>query len=244
MIKSSFISEYYRLSRNILYSIIFIFPIYIIHQAINLYFELFTNIVIIKSAEKSFRSIFDVFGIYNFLAYFIFSTLLVLSIIIYNFSLFKDQLIQFKILFIMIIESALWALVLLLFLSCELLLSIIGVSIDNVLYKLNICFGAGFWEELLFRLFLISFIILIFNKMFRIDLFITVIIAILISSVIFSLFHFEAFEINSIYNPLFLKRFLGGVFLGTLYIVRGLGISIYCHIFYDIIIFFDLASFM
>ncbi len=30
MIKSSFISEYYRLSRNILYSIIFIFPIYII----------------------------------------------------------------------------------------------------------------------------------------------------------------------------------------------------------------------
>ena len=61
-------------------------------------------------------------------------------------------------------------------------------------------------------------------------------IAILFSAVLFSLFHYlgpfgDIFTYKSFYI-----RALAGIFLGSLYLFRGLGITVYTHIFYDIII--------
>ena len=65
---------------------------------------------------------------------------------------------------------------------------------------------------------------------------ISALIAIFISAILFSLFHYlgpfgDIFTYKSFY-----LRTLAGVFLGALYLFRGLGITVYTHIFYDMAI--------
>ena len=60
--------------------------------------------------------------------------------------------------------------------------------------------------------------------------------AIIFSAVIFSLFHYLGpFGDNFSYKSFYLRT-LAGIFLGSLYIFRGFGITVYTHIFYDMFI--------
>ena len=64
----------------------------------------------------------------------------------------------------------------------------------------------------------------------------SVIIAVIFSAVIFSLFHYLGpFGDNFAYKSFYLRT-LAGIFLGSLYMFRGFGITVYTHIFYDMFI--------
>ena len=57
--------------------------------------------------------------------------------------------------------------------------------------------------------------------------------SIIISSILFSSFHYigsmgDVFQLNT-----FIIRFIGGIFLGLIYFYRGLGISVITHFIYD-----------
>ena len=57
-----------------------------------------------------------------------------------------------------------------------------------------------------------------------------------IIAVIFSLFHYLGpFGDNFAYKSFYLRT-LAGIFLGSLYMFRGFGITVYTHIFYDMFI--------
>ena len=101
--------------------------------------------------------------------------------------------------------------------------------------------GAGIYEELIFRLFLISLSMIFFETVLGIHRTKAVIISVIISSVLFSLHHHFIFldgqfakkEIFTMTR--FAFRTIAGIFFAVLYAVRGFGIAAGTHAFYDII---------
>lgn len=95
--------------------------------------------------------------------------------------------------------------------------------------------GAGVYEEMVFRLILVSLFIWLLTKVVGMNRSLGAFFAVAISSVLFSLGHYlsffnEPFELSS-----FLFRFAAGMVFGFLFMVRGFGISVYTHAFYNIL---------
>jgi hypothetical protein len=101
--------------------------------------------------------------------------------------------------------------------------------------------GAGIYEELIFRLVLISISMTFFELILGMPKLNSIIASVIISSVLFSLHHhfvflngqFENAEIFRIMP--FAFRTIAGVFFAIIFAVRGFGIAAGTHAFYDII---------
>ena len=106
---------------------------------------------------------------------------------------------------------------------------------DNYLLSFYFCVGAAIWEEILFRLLLINFIILILQYI-NISNFFSILISIVISSILFSSFHYIGSLSDTFTMYTFLYRFLGGLYLSILYYYRGIGISMMSHFIYDFLL--------
>jgi len=99
---------------------------------------------------------------------------------------------------------------------------------DLVLY----C-GAGVYEELVFRAFLLSLLIAAFNLVFHKKK-IAVISAVLLGALIFSAFHYVGPSGDSFSLGSFFQRTLGGIYFSTLFVTRGFGVTAASHALYDI----------
>jgi len=102
---------------------------------------------------------------------------------------------------------------------------------DLVLY----C-GAGIYEELVFRAFLLGILILFFRHVLHLKRNTAAISAAITGALLFSAFHYigtagDIFSIGS-----FFQRALGGLYFSILYVTRGFGITAACHAFYDILV--------
>ena len=101
--------------------------------------------------------------------------------------------------------------------------------------------GAGIYEELIFRLLLISLSMVFLETVLGIHRTKAVIISVIVSSVLFSLHHHFIFldgqfakkEIFTMTR--FAFRTIAGIFFAIIYAVRGFGIAAGTHAFYDII---------
>jgi len=111
----------------------------------------------------------------------------------------------------------------------------------NIAMDLLTGIGAGIYEELVFRLILISLSILFFETVLGISRFKAVAVSVIISSVLFSLHHHFVFlngqfaraEIFTMTR--FAFRTIAGVFFAVIFAARGFGIAAGTHAFYDII---------
>lgn len=92
--------------------------------------------------------------------------------------------------------------------------------------------AAGIYEEFLFRLFLVGTLLILFRSLLPAKIGIQVILAVLISALLFSLFHYPAIEY--VYWNSFVFRIVAGFILGLLYVYRGLGVAVYTHALYDL----------
>ncbi len=103
--------------------------------------------------------------------------------------------------------------------------------------KMTLGLGAGIYEELLFRFLLVSALAFILQKILKTKPIYHNTLAILLAAVVFSLYHYwnntEVLTTDS-----FLFRFYAGCILGALYILRGIGVSVYTHSFYDLLLLF------
>ncbi len=140
----------------------------------------------------------------------------------------------------MLIEASVYAFVLALIISMTVssLLQIAApdtVASLSKLEQLALSLGAGLYEELFFRVILVSlllFLLKIFieKKMLRYGL------AMFIAAFLFSLVHYvgelgDPFMLGS-----FLFRFLFGLALNAIYILRGFGMAAWTHAIYDIMV--------
>lgn len=98
--------------------------------------------------------------------------------------------------------------------------------------------GAGFHEELVFRVGLFGGGALALERFAKLSSTRAALIAALVSSLLFSLVHYvgslgDAFSISS-----FLFRFFMGLAFAALYRFRGLAVAVYTHTIYDLLVFF------
>ncbi len=103
---------------------------------------------------------------------------------------------------------------------------------DFVLY----C-GAGVYEELVFRVFLLGLLLLIFTKFFHMESAYAAAWSALTGAIIFSAFHHiggERFAMG-----VFLQRVLAGIYFSAIYFTRSFGVAAASHALYDIIVGLD-----
>lgn len=230
------LNSYSSTSKSNLYSLILISPMFFLYEFLGYIKNYGSDVLIRNGADVIFRNFFLLFGnladiIYHFVLF------LIILYVFYNsrFQINNDK-INLIYLFGMCLESILWSFFLVAILKGVGLLFLAIPIRNNILEQLYLSIGAGIWEEFIFRFFLMNIIIFVLKYLLNHSKFSSFIISIVLSSILFSLFHYlgeygDLFEWKS-----FLYRFGGGLFLSILYLFRGIGISVYTHIFYDFIV--------
>lgn len=96
----------------------------------------------------------------------------------------------------------------------------------------TLAIGAGLYEELVFRLFLLTFIHLVATEYLKLSPTLSFALAIGISSALFAAYHFS--PANPFTWAAFGFYFAAGLYLGMLFVLRGFGIVAMTHAFYDL----------
>ena len=99
---------------------------------------------------------------------------------------------------------------------------------------LILCLGAGIYEELVFRLILITVLTLLVKDLLKFPKAIVVPLVVLLSAVVFSGYHYLGSE-PFIWRS-FAFRVLAGIYFGLLFLTRGFGVTAATHAAYDIFI--------
>lgn len=95
--------------------------------------------------------------------------------------------------------------------------------------------GAGVYEEIVFRLLLLSTLYFIFTNLLKIKKPIGVTISIILGAVVFTSIHYVGTLSDNFTYTNFMFRLLSGLVLSTIFMLRGLGIAVYTHSIYDVL---------
>ena len=135
----------------------------------------------------------------------------------------------------MMFESLFWSGILFLFMS-NIYLFLMNPNGQYLIQQITLAIGAGIYEEFLFRVILISVIASLFSLIFKWNKKTNYILGMFMSAGIFSVFHFIGDYGDYFSFRIFMVRFLAGIFLGMLFILRGFGITAWSHSIYDLIV--------
>lgn len=92
--------------------------------------------------------------------------------------------------------------------------------------------GAGIYEELVFRLMAIALLHFLLVDLIKLDNLTGSVIAIVCAAVLFAAYHFNS--VAEVTPVRFLFFTLAGIYLGGIFALRGFGIVVAVHMFYDI----------
>lgn len=104
---------------------------------------------------------------------------------------------------------------------------------DNLLLSV----GAGLYEELVFRLIIISVVMMLLKDVFRVREVWGVATAVVLSSLLFAAHHYQPIGADAWSLPEFIFRTAAGAYLAAVFVVRGFGLAVGCHVIYDVIAF-------
>ena len=104
---------------------------------------------------------------------------------------------------------------------------------NDVLQNIALSLGAGFFEEIIFRVLLLNFLFFISKFFFKSNV-VTVVFSVLVSSLLFSISHYVGSMADSWQLYSFMFRWIAGMLFTLLYFIRGFSITAYTHALYDI----------
>lgn len=104
--------------------------------------------------------------------------------------------------------------------------------------KLVMAAGAGFHEEVVFRVALLSGGRELLMRLWRMAPAPALVLSLLASSLLFALAHHVGAGADPIEMSAFLFRGLAGLFLAGVYLLRGFAVVVYTHALYDVLVFF------
>jgi hypothetical protein len=218
-------------------------PLFLAYELLILISQPEASQIVRISVDSWFKSIFSLFGV---------NTVSITLLVVAFFGIFilykeREQLrrLRFKFFPLMIGESVIYAslvtLVATFFISMVFAISTNDpISSLSGLQKFALSLGAGLYEELFFRVILVSLLILVFRKVFNNKNWAATTAAIVLSALLFSMVHYvgsmgDAFTLSS-----FTYRFVFGLMLNGIYVWRGFGIAAWTHAIYDLMVLFIL----
>ena len=227
--------DYWRETTSPLYSLFFTLPLFLIYE-IGLISISSNDIILMRNgADALMRQVFATLGINGIYWMGLLFFIGFITVYIFQRKYWTDTIIKGNFLFLMLLESFIWSLLLYLFMSNVhyLLMSPKG---SILVQQVILAVGAGLYEEMLFRVLLISGIASILGFIFQWGHSMRRWTGMIIAAGIFSAFHFIGEYGDYFTFNIFLVRFFAGIVLGVLYFYRGFGITSWAHSIYDLMI--------
>ena len=109
-------------------------------------------------------------------------------------------------------------------------------SQEGLATRLMLSLGAGLYEELLFRVLLVSGLLLLARRFMGWGPTLANVFAVTVGALIFSAFHYIGPYGDPLRLDSFVFRAIAGVAFSALYVVRGFGITAWTHALYDILV--------
>ena len=228
-------NSYWLSTRSPLYSFLFTVPLFLIYE-IGIFLTSSDDMFVLRNgADALMRQILATFGITGlYWVGLIFFIGFIIAFILQR-KYWEETQIHSDYFLLMMVESVGWS-VLIYFLMTNVYLLLMNPTGSMLVQQVTLAVGAGIYEEFLFRVLLIAGISVILGFIFQWSDKTRNWAAMVIAAGIFSSFHFigeygDFFSFN-----IFMIRFLAGIALGTLYFVRGFGITAWSHAIYDLIV--------
>jgi membrane protease YdiL (CAAX protease family) len=209
-------------------SLVLIAPLLVLYEAGVLWLGAQKN-----GADVFMRSVLELLG---FSQHFLLPILTVCLLLAWHYLIREPWRLSKSVIPAMAVESLLLGVVLrfLLMLQLAVLPMNLGQRICNVFQTSIAYLGAGIYEELLFRLILLSFVAWIF-RFSGAKPWASMATAVVVTSLLFAFAHHVGPYGEFFVASRFLFRFLASVFFSVLFIYRGFGIAAASHAAYDIL---------
>ncbi|HSC58994.1 MAG TPA: CPBP family glutamic-type intramembrane protease [Gemmatimonadales bacterium] len=114
------------------------------------------------------------------------------------------------------------------------ILAIQGAAAFDVPTQMMVSLGAGIYEELLFRVLIVSGLVALARRAFGWSPWRSNAFAVVVGAVVFSAFHYIGPYGDPLQLPSFVFRTVAGLLFSGLYVLRGYGITAWTHSLYDI----------
>ncbi|HVP12603.1 MAG TPA: CPBP family glutamic-type intramembrane protease [Phycisphaerae bacterium] len=106
-------------------------------------------------------------------------------------------------------------------------------AFDNLLLSV----GAGIYEELVFRLIIVTLLTVLLIDIGGLKQTPGIALTVILSSLMFAAHHYAPVGADGWSSSEFAFRAAAGAYLAAVFVVRGFGLAVGCHVFYDIIAF-------
>jgi membrane protease YdiL (CAAX protease family) len=233
------VKQYFEDTKTLLYSFLFSLPLFLIYEGLIIISQPSADQIVRISVDVWIKAVFSSLGV-NAVSFSLLVVLLAGIIILYK-ERERLRTLNFKYFPALLAESTVYGIIVAL-ISSALTSALLNISASNpveelsYLQKLALSLGAGLYEELFFRVILVSLFILIFNKLFNNKKWASVSAAVVLSALLFSAVHYtgsmgDFFTLNS-----FFYRFLFGLILNGIYVARGFGVAAWTHALYDVMV--------
>ncbi len=226
-------SDYWRYSRSSYYSVVMALPLLLSYEILIILTQ--SNYWVIRNAAdvwiRTFLMAFDLKA--QHVTFVMIGVLFALIPV----TKFRSSGVSIKLNYVLMIllESFVYSIILGVVL--QLILRSGGLSTgglgNDVLQNIALSLGAGFFEEIIFRVVLLNFLFFLFKPFIK-KTFVAGILSVLISSLLFSISHYVGSMADSWEIYSFMFRWLAGMLFTVLYFIRGFAITAYTHALYDI----------
>jgi len=232
------VKQYFENTNNLLYSFLVSLPLFFLYEILILISQPSGDAIVRISVDVWIKSLFSSLGVSAI------SFSLLIIAIVGLFILYKEkerlEALKFAYFPMLLLEATIYAIVVA-FISQSLVSFMLNMAASDPIttltttQKLALSLGAGLYEELFFRVILVTVFILIFTKVFG-KKWAAVTASVVLSALLFSAVHYigsmgDAFTLGS-----FLYRFLFGLILNGIYVWRGFGVAAWTHAIYDIMV--------
>jgi len=228
------IKEYLERSKSYAESILFILPLLVLYEiGIAL-----SGSGVENAAGAIMKTPLQVFGRDATL---VFNVIVGLAFVVALFAASSGREFDFRIFVPMFLEGLLYGLLLQPIASLimrkvlRIGLALPAERVKDLFVQVTLAIGAGVYEEIVYRLILLSLLFYIFRKSFEMREGIAAALSIVLASLIFAGMHYVGVLGDELLATSFQFRFLCGLMLSTIFIFRGLGIAVYTHALYDVI---------
>jgi membrane protease YdiL (CAAX protease family) len=234
----SSLRSYANESGGILYSYLICVPLLLLYELLIIISQPDTNYLVRISVDVWFKSIFTLLGL-NTISATLFIAALIGAYIVYK-KRSSLKSIKKRYFGYMLLECFFYAVVISLaignFLS-PILNFFTGTGLEgfNKLQLIALSLGAGLYEELFFRVILVGLLVLLFKKIFSKNYY-AYGVSVIIAALLFSGVHYIGEFGDNWALGSFLFRFLFGLALNLIYVIRGFGMAAWTHAIYDLIV--------
>lgn len=232
------VKKYLESTHSLLYSYLISLPLLLLYEVLIFIAQPDSNEVVRISVDVWIKTLFSQFG------HDVMSITLIFVGLLGIFILYRERhkldTLKTSYFLYMLVEASVYAFLLALIISQTVssLLQIVQMNPTDsltTLQKLALSLGAGLYEELFFRVILVSALIYVFNLLIKTK-WAAITTAVLLAAFLFSLVHYIGDMGDTFTTGSFLFRFLFGLALNGIYVWRGFGMAAWTHALYDIMV--------